>query len=68
MIFDRVEGTYKMVASGYAESTPIPEVAVDGNGLATAVAPSRRVGALAPDSLAVAFEDLFETELFPTSR
>ncbi|MEV7887506.1 hypothetical protein ACWD3I_25980 [Streptomyces sp. NPDC002817] len=61
MIFDRVDGTYKMVASVYAESTPIPEVAVDRDGLATAVDPSRQVGALAPDGLAVAFEDLFET-------
>ncbi|MFF3740922.1 hypothetical protein [Streptomyces sp. NPDC002566] len=61
MIFDRVDGTYKRVASAYAESTPIPEVAVDRNGLATAVEPSRRVGALAPDGPAVAFEDLFET-------
>lgn len=59
MIFDRVDGTYKMVASVYAESTPIPEIAVDRNGLATAVDPSRRVGTLAPDGLAVAFEDLF---------
>ncbi|MDX3066253.1 MULTISPECIES: hypothetical protein [Streptomyces] len=61
MIFDRVGGTYKMVASVYAESTPLPEVAVDRNGLATAVDPSRQVGALAPEDLAVAFEDLFET-------
>ncbi|MFE0357512.1 hypothetical protein ACFW2K_26325 [Streptomyces nigra] len=61
MVFDRVDGTYKMVASVYAESTPIPEVAVDRNGLATAVDPSRRVGGLAPAGLAVAFEDLFET-------
>lgn len=61
MIFDRVNGTYKMVASVYAESTPIPEVALDRNGLATAVDPSRRVGTLAPDGLAAAFEDLFET-------
>ncbi|MGP4049365.1 hypothetical protein [Streptomyces sp. 2A115] len=61
LIFDKVDGRFKMVASVYAdENTPIPEIAVD-RGLATAVDPSKRVGTLTPNQLADAFEDLAET-------
>ncbi|MDQ1033492.1 hypothetical protein QF035_011074 [Streptomyces umbrinus] len=61
MIFDKVGGRFKMVAAMYADKkTAIPEIAVD-RGLATAVDPSKRVGTLAPNQLADAFEDLAET-------
>ncbi|MFE9769482.1 hypothetical protein ACFYPC_34025 [Streptomyces sp. NPDC005808] len=61
LIFDRVDGTYKMVGAFHLDETPIPEIAVDRNGLAEAVDPGDRVGTLAPDSLAPALQDLFET-------
>ncbi|MFD3373690.1 MULTISPECIES: hypothetical protein [unclassified Streptomyces] len=61
LIFDKVGGRLKMVASVYAdEKTAIPEIAVK-NGLATAVDPAKRVGTLAPNQLGDAFEDLVET-------
>ncbi|MFG2348692.1 hypothetical protein [Streptomyces phaeochromogenes] len=61
MIFDKVDDRFKMVAAVYTdEKTPIPQIAVD-RGLATAVDPSKRVGTLAPNQLADAFEDLAET-------
>ncbi|MFC4469227.1 hypothetical protein ACFPH6_32720 [Streptomyces xiangluensis] len=61
MIFDKVDGRFKLVSAVYAEeTTTIPKVAVR-NGFATAVDPSNRVGPLAPDQLGNAFEDLVET-------
>ncbi|WP_367318858.1 hypothetical protein [Streptomyces sp. HUAS ZL42] len=61
MIFDKFGSTYKMVASLYEGETPLPEVATDSQGLATPVDPAKPVGALAPDQLAFAYEDLLET-------
>jgi hypothetical protein len=62
MVFDKVDGRFKMVAAVYGdEKTPIPEVAVDRDGLATAVDPSKRVGTLAPNQLGKAYADLLET-------
>jgi hypothetical protein len=58
MIFDKSGDSYKLVAAVYADETPIPEIAVDRNGFATAVDPSKRVGTLAPDERGDAFEDL----------
>jgi hypothetical protein len=61
LVFDKVGGRFKMVASVYAdEKTAIPEIAVR-NGLATAVDPAKRVGTIAPNRLGDAFEDLVET-------
>ncbi len=62
LIFDKVDGRFKMVAAVYAEeNTALPEIAVDRHGLATAVNPSTRVGTLTPSQLSAAFTDLFET-------
>jgi hypothetical protein len=61
IIFDKVGGTYKMVASLYEDETPIPEIATDQYGLAIAANPSTKVGTLAPNQLSTAYEDLFET-------
>ncbi|MFD8813358.1 hypothetical protein ACFV23_18160 [Streptomyces sp. NPDC059627] len=41
--------------------SPIPAIDTSNHGLATAVSPSARVGALAPDQVAGAYEDLYET-------
>ncbi|WP_406164507.1 hypothetical protein [Streptomyces sp. NBC_00996] len=62
IIFDKADGTYKVVAAVYADGKlPIPKAALDKHGLATAIDPAKRVGALAPDQLSTAFEDLAET-------
>ncbi|MGW2291887.1 hypothetical protein [Streptomyces phaeochromogenes] len=61
LVFDKVGGRLKMVASVYAdEKAATPEIAVT-NGLATAVDPGKRSGTLAPNQLSDAFEDLVET-------
>ncbi|TLS45754.1 hypothetical protein FE633_13405 [Streptomyces montanus] len=60
MIFDKVDGRFKMVATVWAED-PIPEIAVDRNGLATAVDPAKRVGTIAPNQISAAYEDLYKT-------
>ncbi|MEV0224922.1 hypothetical protein [Streptomyces sp. NPDC050704] len=61
LIFDKVDGRFKMVAAVYPDAkTPLPQIAVD-RGLATAVDPAKRVGTLTPNQLADAFEDLAET-------
>ncbi|MGW0844273.1 hypothetical protein ACWD26_29865 [Streptomyces sp. NPDC002787] len=62
VVFDKVGGTYKMVAAvWFDKDETIPKVAVDRNGHATPVDPSKRVGALAPDQLGDTFVDLLET-------
>ncbi|MFG2951813.1 hypothetical protein [Streptomyces adustus] len=43
------------------DKDPIPEIAIDRHGLATAVNPTIRIGSLAPTQLGPAFEDLFAT-------
>ncbi|MCG7202302.1 hypothetical protein [Streptomyces arenae] len=63
LVFDKTtDRHFKMVAAVYRDSTsPIPAIDTGNHGLATAVAPSTRVGALAPDQIAGAFEDLYTT-------
>ncbi|MEU6071924.1 hypothetical protein ABZ864_47775 [Streptomyces sp. NPDC047082] len=63
LFFDKVDGTYKLVMAFYANpgEEPIPKIALDRNGLATAVDPAQRTGAFAPAQLSSAYEDLFET-------
>ncbi|MEU1273582.1 hypothetical protein [Streptomyces sp. NPDC005799] len=61
-VFDKRGGRYKMVAAVYAaDKMPIPKIAVDSRGLATAVAPARKVGALAPKDVTAAVTDLYVT-------
>lgn len=61
LIFDKVDGAYKLVAGLYEDEMPIPKIATDRYGLATAASVSVKVGALAPNQLADSYEDLFET-------
>ncbi|MFJ4836248.1 hypothetical protein ACIP79_41125 [Streptomyces sp. NPDC088747] len=62
MIFDKVGGTYKLVASLWSTgANPPPAIATDQHGLAEAVDPSQHVGALAPTELPAAFADLYAT-------
>ncbi|MEU9168621.1 hypothetical protein AB0D34_12625 [Streptomyces sp. NPDC048420] len=63
LVFDKTGGQhFKMVAAVYADQkNSIPAVDTSNHGLATAVAPSTRVGTLAPDQTSTAFEDLYET-------
>ncbi|MFD3313027.1 hypothetical protein [Streptomyces sp. NPDC058694] len=60
LVFDKDGGTWKLMSALYSEA-PIPAIDTSNHGLATAVAPSTRVGALAPDDVSAAFEDLYET-------
>ncbi|MET9914378.1 hypothetical protein ABZZ74_48095 [Streptomyces sp. NPDC006476] len=61
-VFDRRGGRYKMVTAVYATGKmPMPKIAVDSHGLATAVDPARKVGALAPKDLTAAVTDLYVT-------
>ncbi|MGW1564108.1 hypothetical protein ACWCQ1_47810 [Streptomyces sp. NPDC002144] len=61
-VFDRRGGRYKMVAAIYATSKmPIPKIAFDSHGLATAVDPAHKVGALAPQNVTAAVTDLYVT-------
>ena len=63
LIFDQVAGRhFKMVAAVYTDpKSSIPAIDTSNHGLATAATPSARVGALAPDRVAAAYEDLYET-------
>ncbi|RPE39010.1 hypothetical protein EDD90_1963 [Streptomyces sp. Ag109_O5-1] len=63
LVFDKTtDRRFKMVAAIYSDSTSqIPAIDTGNHGLATAVAPSTRVGALAPDQIAGAYEDLYAT-------
>ncbi|MFJ1972997.1 hypothetical protein ACIO93_30505 [Streptomyces sp. NPDC087903] len=60
LVFDKEGSTWKMVSAVYSDA-PIPAIDTGNHGLATAVAPSTRVGAMAPNDVSAAFEDLFET-------
>ncbi len=60
MVFDRVNGKYKMMAAVDFEGD-IPQAVVDKNGHVEAVAGSERVGTLAPNELAPALNDFLET-------
>jgi hypothetical protein len=62
LVFDKVDGTYKMVLSLWADSgEPFPKLAVGQGGLAQAVAADTKVGKLAPSDVATAYEDLLAT-------
>ncbi|MFE9768199.1 hypothetical protein ACFYPC_27400 [Streptomyces sp. NPDC005808] len=62
LVFDKVDGTYKMVLSLWADDgQPLPKLAVDEHGLAEAVDPATKVGPLAPAEVGAAYEDLFAT-------
>ncbi|WP_432190251.1 hypothetical protein [Streptomyces sp. Tue6028] len=61
LVFDQVNGTYKLVASLWSDGHPIPKIATDKNGLVTPADPAARVGDLAPNDLHDAFEDLYTT-------
>ncbi|WP_432083980.1 hypothetical protein [Streptomyces sp. WAC 04229] len=61
IVFDKVGGTFKVTMAVYADDAPIPEIAVDKNGLVSPADPSARVGSLAPDQLGAVYEDFFET-------
>ncbi|MEU9899344.1 hypothetical protein ACIBCS_23725 [Streptomyces phaeochromogenes] len=60
LVFDKDGGAWKLMSAVYSDA-PIPAIDTGNHGLATAVAPSTRVGALAPDDVSAAFEDLYET-------
>ncbi len=60
MVFDKEGGAWKLMSAVYADE-PIPTIDTGNHGLATAVAPSTRVGTLAPKDVSAAFEDLYET-------
>ncbi|MDX3365314.1 hypothetical protein PV387_04615 [Streptomyces sp. ME02-6987-2C] len=63
LIFDQTASRhFKMVAAVYTDpKSSIPEIDTSNHGLATAARPSDRVGILAPDQVAAAYEDLYET-------
>ncbi|MFJ8003990.1 hypothetical protein [Streptomyces fagopyri] len=63
LVFDKTaDRHFKMVAAVYTDpKSPIPAVDTSNHGLATAASPSARVGALAPDQISSAYEDLYET-------
>ena len=63
LVFDRSAGRhFKMVAAVYTDpKTSIPAIDTSNHGLATAATPSARVGTLAPNQVAAAYEDLYET-------
>ncbi|WP_281912354.1 hypothetical protein [Streptomyces olivaceus] len=60
VVFDKVGSTYKVTMTVYADE-PIPKVAVDEHGYVSPVAPSQKVGNLAPDQLGTSYEDFFVT-------
>ncbi|SNX63230.1 hypothetical protein SAMN06272735_5032 [Streptomyces sp. TLI_55] len=62
MVFDKVNGAYKLVLTVWAEDgEALPELALDKNGLAEAVNPDAKVGKFAPSDVGAAYEDLLET-------
>ncbi|KPI01073.1 hypothetical protein OK074_5653, partial [Actinobacteria bacterium OK074] len=70
LVFDREGGAggWKAMAAVYMDGASVPAIAVGADGLATAVDPSKRVGALAPDEVSAAYEDLFATGGTTTGR
>ncbi|MFG2437897.1 hypothetical protein [Streptomyces sp. NPDC048508] len=62
LIFDKVDGTYKLVMALYTdEKAPLPALAFDKSGFAEPADPAKPVGSLAPNQIGAAFEDLVET-------
>ena len=60
LVFDKEGSSWKLMSAVYSDA-PIPTIDTSNHGLATAVAPSARVGTLAADDVSPAFEDLYET-------
>lgn len=63
LVFDQTaDRAFKMVAAVYTDpKSTIPAVDTGNHSLATAATPSTRVGTLAPNQIADAYEDLYET-------
>ncbi|WP_328410810.1 hypothetical protein OG542_12930 [Streptomyces violaceus] len=61
LVFDKVDGTYKMVLSLWAAAEDIPKPALDKDGLAKAVDPGTKIGGLAPTDIRTAYADYLET-------
>lgn len=61
LVFDKEGGAWKLMSAVYTDDAPLPKIATDDNGLATAVDPATRVGSMAPNDVSAAFEDFFET-------
>ncbi|WP_327357706.1 hypothetical protein [Streptomyces sp. NBC_01304] len=59
LIFDQVDGSWKLVAAVRTED--LPQIDTSRSGLATEVSATHTSGTLAPDSVRHAFEDLFVT-------
>lgn len=62
-VFDKASGgPYKMSGAVWlGRKTTLPKIAVDRHGLAESVDPTQQVGALTPNQLRTAYEDLWET-------
>ncbi|WP_105973074.1 hypothetical protein [Streptomyces geranii] len=60
LVFGKQYDDWKLMSSVYS-AAPLPEIATDDAGLATAVDADTRVGTLAPNQIPAAFEDLFAT-------
>jgi hypothetical protein len=59
LIFDKVDGRYKMTAALGLEAAP--KIARDKHGFAVPADPSKKVGTIAPSQLGEHYEDFFET-------
>ncbi|MFE3169212.1 hypothetical protein [Streptomyces sp. NPDC059224] len=58
-VFDKRDGQYKLVAAIWAaHKLPIPDIAIDSHGLATAVDPATKIGTLSPNAVGDAVTDL----------
>ncbi|MCX5293740.1 MULTISPECIES: hypothetical protein [unclassified Streptomyces] len=60
LVFGKEGSSWKLMSAVYSDA-PIPTIDTSNHGLATAVAPSTRVGTLAPNDVGPAFEDLYVT-------
>jgi len=60
LVFGKEYDDWKLMSAVYSE-TPLPAIATDDSGLATAVDAGTRVGTLAPNQISAAFEDLYAT-------
>ncbi|MDX2544245.1 hypothetical protein ACOT81_21755 [Streptomyces sp. WI04-05B] len=60
LVFGKEYDDWKMMSAVYSE-VPLPAIATDDSGLATAVDATTRVGTLAPNQISAAFEDLYAT-------
>jgi hypothetical protein len=60
LVFGKQYGDWKMMSAVHSE-VPLPAIATDDSGLATAVDAGTRVGTLAPNQVSAAYEDLYAT-------